>query len=182
MKLIEIEDVKYKKFNEIVERSGFIDENLIKREELNGENFIKLIIDKTLQNGSLDWLNKAFNGENNSKFQRKSNAVDLFRNEGYKYISTSNTNFATLQDNGQYWINPSITCLQRDWYIILDNQIDKRLYLFYIPKFQIKNLNTRNDKQLAITIEVINSKFVDILSKTIFSDYQVDYIDYKTLV
>lgn len=168
---LEIEESKYREF-----------ENILNNKNITIDNMLKALIYKTLVEDSIDWLYTSLNGEVRTKNIKTKKAVELFRDKGYK-ISNYYTSFATKNtDHNVYWINPDKRHLQEDWYIILNDNINKRLYLLFVPKNSIKELKMRNDKICNVSITYNDLNFVDIHSGVIFKDYLIDYINYDSLI
>lgn len=167
----EIEESKYEKF-----------ENIIKRKNISVGQILTILIDKSITSDSIDWLYSGLNGEVKSKNTKKKNAIILFRQKGHK-IFDYYTNFATKNtDNDVYWINPDKRHLKEDWYIILDDNIGKRLYLLFIPKDSIKELKMKNNKECNVAIRYNDLNFLDLHSGVSFKNYLVDFIDYESLI
>lgn len=68
---LEIEEEKYKKFMIIVEKVG---------DNLN--NIVNKIIEKTIEDNNVDWINESINGEVRSKNIKTKKAIQLFRERG----------------------------------------------------------------------------------------------------
>lgn len=67
-------------------------------------------------------------------------AINLFRQDpSYTDMSTHNTVFASKNSYAKnYWGNPRGELLKKDWYLILNDKPNSRLYLFFIPRDEFK--------------------------------------------
>lgn len=86
-------------------------------------------------------VNKIINNNANAKkFITKSGAINLFRQDlSYTDMSTHNTVFASKNSYAKnYWGNPRGELLKKDWYLILNDKPNSRLYLFFIPRDEFK--------------------------------------------
>ncbi|MGN1227006.1 MAG: hypothetical protein ACI4TX_00010 [Christensenellales bacterium] len=169
---IEIEDEKYKKFEAIL---AYYKNNI--------EQVLRIIVEKTINDNSIDWLYTAINGEVRTKNTKMKKAIQLFNEKGYYLMNNHNTNFASKNNkNNVYWINPNKRHLDEDWYIILDDNINKRLYLLSVPQNSISGLKMRNDKICNVSIRYNVDNFIDINSGIYFKQYLVDMLEYKSLL
>lgn len=86
----------------------------------------------------------------------KSEAIEIFNNMGYN-LSSRNASWATLNKTiPVYWSNAPVTCLNMNWYLMLHDNVNCRVYLFYIPQNSIQNsaLSTRTDNPNRLHIEI----------------------------
>lgn len=168
---IACEEEKYKVFSKILENN---DQSL--------SEILNLMIEKTLKENSIDWLYISTNGEVRTKNIKTKTAIQLFRKKGYS-LNIHNTNFASKTNrNNYYWINPDVRHLKEEWYIILNDYVNKTLYLFNVPKNSISNLKMRNDRICNVSIRYDDINFLDINSSICFSKYLLDAIKYDSLV
>lgn len=157
-------------------------ENILNKKNVNLNTLVELLIVKTTDENGIDWLSPSINGEVKTKNNKKKNAIILFSNKGHKILDY-NTNYSTKNTNNNvYWLNPNKRHLQEDWYIILDDNINKRLYLLFVPPNSIKGLKMRNDKVCNVSITYNDLNFIDIHSGVKFRDYFIDFIDYDSLI
>lgn len=109
----------------------------------------------------------------------KTKAVALFRNQGI-YINNNVTFASKNRGADNYWANPHFDVLKNDWYLILNDWIEEKLYLFYIPKNSIKehDLVCRADKEERIDLQIMykDVSFTDIRSKISFANYLIKTI------
>lgn len=84
-------------------------------------------------------------------------------------------------ENGQYWANPPLDVLVKDWSLILNDYIEKKLYLLFLPKnsMSLGQLKTRADRpKLDIQIYYNDRTFTERRSGCSFSRFFVAEIDY----
>lgn len=118
------------------------------------------------------------------EIREKKEAVQFLLDNG---ISVGkNTNYSKRQDNRPvFWINPRITAIEKEWYIILNDQFESEIVVFCIPAntFAMKNdsgtgLVTRHDHNNIIDLSIATDSFVDTRSKCDFSPYIIKRIKY----
>lgn len=166
---LEIQEEKYRNFQEILIQNN---------KSISG--IVMLIIEKTIKENSLDWLLTGINGEVKTKNIKMQTAKKLFHEKGFN-INKYNTSFASRNANNDlYWINPDKRHLIEDWYIILNDYVNKKLFLFYVPKNSINELKMRNDRICNVSIR--HNDFMDIYSNICFEKYFVDIIEYESLI
>ena len=166
----EIDEEKFQLFKKIVENSG---------RTIN--NAIMMLIDKTLTDASIDWLYSTVQGEVRTKNFKKKKSIAMFNKLGYK-CSSYNTTFTTKNFNQDtYWMNPDKRHLQEDWYIILDDNINHKLHLLFVPQNSIKSLKMRNDRICNVAIMYNDSQFTEIYSNIKFGNFFKHSISYDSL-
>ena len=120
---------------------------------------------------------------NNSKSLKKE-AIKIFnRRMGY-HLYNWNTTFSSRQDDlDVYWSNPNVELLESDWYFILNDKINKKFHLLYIPAKSIASnqLVKRADIPTLYDIQIIagNTNFRDMRSNFYFGKYLVDTVSYE---
>ena len=81
-----------------------------------------------------------------------------------------------------YWSTPSIFILNEDWTLILNDWINRRLYLLRIPHRSISpmELVVRSDRIQMIDLQIINDdpEFTDKKSGYKFRKFLVDTVEY----
>ena len=166
---IDVNETIYNKFIKIIEEK-----------KLNLNKIIEVVMFKTIEGKGLDWLAETFSNEIATKNEKKKKSINLFIKKGY-HITQFNVNFASRnKGNSQYWMNANKNVLFYDWYIILNDDIKKKIYLLYIPKNTIYNLKNKNDKQYNISLTY--NEWVDIHTGIDFSRFLVDSIEYDSLM
>ncbi len=167
---IELEEEKYNKFKEIINQKG-----------KSFSQIVTMIVDKTIEVNDIDWLYTSINGEVRSKNIKTKTAVNLLRKKGYD-INLWNSTFASKNArNDVYWLNPDKRHLEENWYVILNDYINKKLYLLYIPKNSINKLKMRNDRICNISI-TYDDNLIDIHSGINFKQFLVDTFYYESLI
>ncbi|MBR5806106.1 MAG: type II toxin-antitoxin system RelB/DinJ family antitoxin [Oscillospiraceae bacterium] len=111
----------------------------------------------------------------------KNRAISLFRNEGISF--DSNVTFSSKNKSTRnYWSNPSFDLLKEDWALILNDNINNKLHLLYIPKNSIAphSLVSRGDNKHVIDLQILGDDifFTDMRSKYSFSKFLKKTIDY----
>ena len=167
----EVDEERYNKYKEIVENSG-----------RNINQTIMMLINKTIKENSVDWLYSSLIGEVQSKNIKAKNAICAFNKRGYK-INSYYTTFATKTANcNYYWLNPDKRHLQQEWYIILNDNINKQLHLFLIPKNSISALKMRNDTICNMAIQYNDPNFTEIYFNIPLREYYKETIGYDSLI
>jgi antitoxin component of RelBE/YafQ-DinJ toxin-antitoxin module len=102
---------------------------------------------------------------------RKSLAISLFRGKGITF--NGNVTYASKnRASNHYWANPSFEVLEREWFLILNDWVNRVLYLFRIPAGAISQyeLVPRADinHQIDLQISYNDSNFTDTRSNYMF--------------
>ncbi len=110
----------------------------------------------------------------------KNRAIALFKNEGIAF--NANVTFASKNKSSyNYWANPSFDVLDSDWFLILNDWINRKIHLFEIPAKTFKHdcLVSRADKnKIDLQIMHDDSLFTDARSKISFVKYLKITISY----
>ena len=123
--------------------------------------------------------------ENNESVDRgsitKSMAIRLLRGAGHNIVR--NVTFASKNRGAYiYWANPEYNLLNEDWNIILNDWIERKIYLFLVPANSIApvELTPRSDKMYLIDLQIMyhDTTFTDNRSGYSFGKYLVDKINY----
>lgn len=112
---------------------------------------------------------------------RKRSAIYLFRKKGYSVYGT--ITFASKnRASYNYWANPNFDYLNEDWWLILNDWVNRKLYLFQIPRnaIQQEELVGRNDQPNLIDLQIYENdpNFTDMRSGCSFKRFLVDEINY----
>ena len=186
--IIEIQDEVLHQATEIIEELG-----------LDVESSIRVFLKRIVRDQSLAFILSNSNGNviSNQVVEggvlkaeapkidrgemRKSLAMKMFRERG-KYIDKNITYSSKNRTTYNYWANPDFAVLEEDWTLILNDWVNRKLYLFRIPAKTISatELKARNDKPNLIDIQILedNPNFVDRRSEYCFRRFLVDEIDY----
>lgn len=111
----------------------------------------------------------------------KSRAKRLIYNKGVSLYN--NVTFAS-KNNGayNYWANPELSLLDRDWSLILNDWKNRKIYLFNIPAKSIARSEfvTRRDKPYLIDLQIMyeDPTFTDNRSGYSLLQYKVAEINY----
>ena len=111
----------------------------------------------------------------------KSAAANLFKSKGY--TTNNNVTFSSKNKAGNYyWANPLFEVLNQDWYLILNDWINRELHLFKIPVHALKenDLVSRsdNDKKVDLQIAYNDTTFTDSRSKISFAKFLIMTVSY----
>lgn len=110
----------------------------------------------------------------------KNRAIALFKNEGI--VFNNNVTFASKNKSSyNYWANPSFDVLDSDWFLILNDWVNREIHLFEIPAktFRHDCLVSRADKnKIDLQIMHDDSLFTDARSKISFAKYLKITISY----
>jgi hypothetical protein len=99
----------------------------------------------------------------------------------------SNVSYGKLQESKNwFWVNPDVSFLSTDWTLILNNQVEKSITIFRIPKNTFKAslekingfLILRKDKPNYIDLNISAKDFIDQRSKIEFRNYIKEVIKY----
>lgn len=106
----------------------------------------------------------------------KSKAIRIFKNIGVN-ISGEVTFASKNRAANNYWANPNFDVLSKSWSLILNDWVNKILYLFLIPANSLDSnqLVARNDKRDLIDLQIAydDSTFTDNRSGVSFKKYIV---------
>ncbi len=111
----------------------------------------------------------------------KSLSIRLLRGKGLD-VGTNVTYASKNRGAYNYWANPEFGMLSVDWNIILNDWINRKIYLFLVPANSIKEdqLVPRNDKTYLIDLQIMYNDitFTDNRSGISFAKYFVAEIQY----
>ena len=112
---------------------------------------------------------------------RKNNAVRLLLSKGYDLYRT--ITFASKNTGAyNYWANPDDYYVKYDWSLILNDWMERKLYLFNIPAGSISDnvLVPRADKPDKIDLQIMYNDvtFTDNRSGFSFAKYLVGEVNY----
>lgn len=119
----------------------------------------------------------------NSVIDKKS-AIEVFSKRG----TLKNPEFITYstvqKEKKYYWANSNPNCLEKNWFIILNNTLDNKLFLLNIPKHTLminnrsKNeLKIRKDKNV-LDLHINFDNFIEKNSGISFNSFIVDELNY----
>ena len=112
---------------------------------------------------------------------RKMLAIKMFKERG-KNIDKNVTYSSKNRTTYNYWSNPNFSVLDENWSLILNDWVNRKLYLFNIPSHSISasQLVPRNDQKDLIDIQILENdpNFVDKRSGFGFKCFLTDEIDY----
>lgn len=161
------------------------------------EIVIRMLFKKIIREGNILFLfnnieNEMVASEVLPAFQRrgvilnrmtKSIARSLFIKEGEQLKRNDTISFASKnKTTNVYWSNPLFEYLDDEWYLILHDNINKKLFLFHIPAGSISNkaLAARADSNGKIDLQIMygDPTFTDTRSGYSFLKFYKKSIDY----
>lgn len=174
---------KLSRFRE-VEMQQYLEEALFLL-ELIGINVFKETTSKSKAKSGTELISSVANTtESQRAIREKKEAIQFLSENGFSI--GKNVNYAKRQDkNPEFWINPNVKAIEKDWELILNNQYDHEMILLHIPAgmFVIKSssqkgLVLRHDqpKKIDLTIDAIN--LTDKRSKCDFAPFVKQRIKY----
>ena len=174
---------KLSKFRE-VEIQQYLEEALFLL-ELIGINVFREAKNKSKPKTETPLITSVVNSsETQLAIREKSEAITFLGEKGY-HIG-KNVNYAKRQEKKpEFWINPNVKALGRDWDLILNNQYDNEIILLHIPAntFVMRSdsktgLVPRHDQPQKIDLTIDSDTLIDKRSKLVFSTYVIHRIKY----
>lgn len=99
--------------------------------------------------------------------------------------------YSYAHNTGKFWSNPAPELLEKDWWIILDDDSEKKLYVFFVPKHSLETnrvdgvhepgkLYRRNDSKgkNRIDLHILPGDFCDTASGISFKRFLKDSFNY----
>ena len=81
-----------------------------------------------------------------------------------------------------YWANPSMSRLSKDWILVLDDYVNNIIYCFKVPanSLNLNQVKTRNDQpnKIDLQIQYNDPFFTDTRSKILFNKWMIKKINY----
>lgn len=164
------------------ELKDFLDGALLLLELIGIKVFTKHIIKtKKIVNNTL-----LINEEHHvDQFMNKRRAISFLLNKNFDF-SDGVVSFASLQENKKhFWANPKVEFLDKKWYLILNNQINKELIILEVPpkSFSLTGKNgnkllIRSDKPKYIDLNLRESLLTDLRTNSDFSLFVKKVIKY----
>jgi len=154
---------------------------------LDIQGIINVCFKRIIKENSVSFLlsNKSTSERNTNYYAEskmsKSKAMRLFSSKGIKI--NRDVTFASKNNNAyNYWANPNFEVLNYDWNLMLNDWINKTIYLFQIPKstFSISDFKPRADRSELIDLQIMynDPTFTDNRSGISFLKFLVDEINY----
>jgi len=106
----------------------------------------------------------------------KTKALHLFKVDDTDILFSKNVTFASKnQAADHYWANPNIDVLEEDWYLILNDQINRHLFLFVIAEDSLTESDfvKRADNENLIDLQIAydDPTFTDKRSHVSFAKF-----------
>jgi hypothetical protein len=174
---------KLSKFRE-VEIQQYLEEALFLL-ELIGINVFKPTQQKSHVTASSKLIPTVANTtESQRAIREKKEAISFLEAKGI--VIGKQTNYAKRGDTkAEYWINPQRTVVDKDWYLVLNNQFKCELTVLHIPanSFVIgadncEGLIVRGDNPSRIELNISDETLIDRTSKCSFKEYEIARINY----
>ena len=114
----------------------------------------------------------------------KAEAIKFVKNSGISL--EKNINYAVLQEGKNlWWINPNVTCLSKNWNLILNDTVNSEIIVLLIPANDLtlssekkKGLHARNDQPHRIDLKISVESLIDTVSRINFAKYEIKRIPY----
>lgn len=114
----------------------------------------------------------------------KREGADFLTAQGVKLLK--NLSYAKLQETkNTFWVNPRVGMLEKDWDLILNNQISRTIYLLRIPSNTFRSslneegtLLVRKDKAYYVDLNIDSNSFIDKRSKISFYPFIINSFTY----
>lgn len=122
---------------------------------------------------------------NQVEMRAKREVISFVKEQGIKI--GKNVSYAKLQEKKNcFWINPLVDFLNKDWWLLLNDQVNKNIYVLMVPAdtFDIKypcikgHLVNRKDKPQYIDLNLNLQNFVDLRSSCGFSNFIIKTFKY----
>ncbi len=119
------------------------------------------------------------------ELRAKSEVIKYIEQE-QKFVLGKNKVYAKLQEKkNTFWINPRVDLLNTGFDLILNNQLESKIYILRIPantfkasKIKDGNLIIRKDRPIYIDLNIDADTFVDVRSRQSFKSSIIKEIDY----
>lgn len=167
---------KLSRFRE-VEMQQYLEEALFLLELIGITVFKEALKKNTTKSGS-ELITSVVNSTDSQRaIREKKEAIQFLNNSGMSILN--NVNYASRQEKKEeFWINPNIKALEKDWNLILNNQYESEIIVLYIPAgtFVMRSagksgLVPRHDQPQKIDLTIDSESLVDKRSKCDFSVY-----------
>lgn len=171
--------------------------DILEETGIDFETAIRMFLKKIIREGNILFLfnnieNEIVASEKLPIFKRrdvvlnrmtKSIARSLFIKEGEQLKRNDTISFASKnKTTNVYWSNPLFEYLDDEWHLILHDNINRKLFLFYIPAGSIDNnaLEKRADSNDKIDLQIMygDPTFTDTRSGYSFLKFYKRSIDY----
>lgn len=115
----------------------------------------------------------------------KSEVIKFVENNGYHF--NGYVSYASLQiSKGIFWNNASTAKCSEEWDLVLNDQVNRLIYIMHFPRNSLKASLTkkegcliiRKDRPQYLDINIENKSFIEIRSKVDLSGYIVNRIKY----
>lgn len=180
--VLDFEDQIFEQANDVFESIG-----------LDFRSATNMFLKRVIKDGSISFLfsqqtissNKFVDNEILPSLDKgdmtKNRAIRLFSSKGYSV--GKNVTFASKNRSAyNYWANVEFGMLANDWNLILNDWINKVVYLFFIPAHSInaKELTPRSDKPFLVDLQIMynDTTFTDNRSGFSFNKFLVETIYY----
>ena len=115
--------------------------------------------------------------ESQRAIREKKEAIQFLSDNGLTV--SKNTNYASRQEKKEeFWINPNVKALEKDWNLVLNNQYENEIIVLNIPAgtFQMRSadkngLVPRHDQPQKIDLTIDSGSLMDKRSKCDFSGF-----------
>ncbi len=149
------------------------------------DTVIKMTLKRIARDGSVAFLladgGATRQASGDDRRMTKGQAVSLLEAKGVQF--NRNVTFASKnRAANHYWNNPGFDVLEQDWYLILNDWMNRELHLFCVPAGAIDraSLVCRNDQQERIDLQIRygDPTYTENRSKLHFAEYHVMDLTY----
>lgn len=167
---------KLSRFRE-VEIQQYLEEALFLL-ELIGITVFKESAPRNNSKGGSELISSVVNStESQRAIREKKEAIQFLSDNGLTV--SKNVNYASRQERKEeFWINPNVKALEKDWDIILNNQYENEITVLNIPAgtFEMRSadkngLAPRHDQPQKIDLTIDSGSLIDKRSKCDFSSF-----------
>lgn len=176
---IDVDDLQLQQVNYILEDLGLDINSVVKicMNRIVKEGSILFLLSKTKEDPIIIPTKK----DHSEIIVTKNKAIRLFVAKGQTF--QGEITFASKNKSvDNYWANPDFAFLDEDWSLILNDWINRKLYLFQIPKntFSKEDFVKREDRSYKMDIQIMydDPTFTDNRSSISFRNYLVDTVEY----
>lgn len=174
---------KLSKFRE-VEMEQYLEEALFLL-ELIGINVFKEPTKIVGTRGENKFISSVVNTSNDQREIREKKEALKFLDDNGVTIG-KNVNYSKMGENrAEFWLNPQSTAVEKEWYLVLNNQHIHELIVLHVPanSFSINSnkpneLILRNDNPRRIEINIAYDTLIDRTSKCSFKEYEIARVKY----
>lgn len=111
----------------------------------------------------------------------KDNAIKLINKKFQLKLDRDNTNWSNINSDGIWSMEPNLNRKDNELYLILNNNVLKKLHVFKIPANHsvYENLYVRKDRSVfRLLFNVHDTQFIETLMHINFKEFYIDFLQY----